>query len=179
MVNEVKKPDAADALEILRADHRSVEKLFDAFRPAPDAAADARFALVKRACEQLTVHAMLEEELLYPAASEALPDATIKVDEALVEHYLVKSLIQRFVTLEPSHTGFDATFKVLSELVRHHVDEEEKTLFPALRKSSLDLAELGNRIAARKRQLEEKLDAAGVRSTGDRTFSLSHLDFPE
>ncbi|MEM5326365.1 hemerythrin domain-containing protein [Paraburkholderia sp. JHI2823] len=167
---------AQNALDILIADHRAVERLFAAFEPADKATADARFALVKRACEQLAVHTMLEEELLYPAASEALPALTLDVDEARVEHYLVKSLIQRFTTLTPLHAGFDATFRVMTELVRHHVQEEEADLFPRLRKSNLDLGRLGQRIAARKAELDSKLEAAGVKQTGDLT--LAHLDLP-
>lgn len=165
-----------DALELLIADHRAVDKLFEAYQGADKATEDARFTIVKRACEQLTVHTMLEEELLYPAASEALPKHALDVDEAQVEHYLVKTLIQRFTTLTPAHAGYDATFRVLSELVRHHVEEEEKELFPLLRKSSVDLAKLGRRIASRKAELDAKLEAAGVKNTGDKT--LVHLDMP-
>lgn len=167
-----------DALALLSADHRDVEKLFTAFQPADKADEDARFTLVKRACEQLSVHTMLEEELLYPAASEALAQGTLDVEQALVEHYLVKSLIECFTTLAPRHSGFDATFRVLMDLVRRHVQEEEEGLFPRLRASGLDLARLGQRITSRKAELDAKLEAAGIKYTGDRTIMLSHRDFP-
>jgi hemerythrin superfamily protein len=178
MEQQSKTSQTQDALEILIADHRAVEKLFAAYEPAGQSTEDARFTLVKRACEQLTVHTMIEEELLYPAAAEALPERALDVDEARVEHYLVKSLIQRFTTMEPSYPGFDATFRVLATLVETHVKEEEGELFPLLRKSGLDLAQLGARIAQRKAELEAKLEAAGAKQTGDRTLTLSHLDFP-
>lgn len=177
-MNEPTKPRSEDAFAQLIADHRAVEALFAAFRPVGEADEEARFALVKRACEQLTVHTMIEEELLYPAAREALPELGLKLDEALVEHYLVKSLVHRYTTLTPSQPGYDGTFRVLMELVRHHVEEEEEELFPQLRKSGLDAAALGRRIAARKAELDAKLDAAGVRNTGDRTLTLSREDFP-
>ncbi|WP_322102221.1 hemerythrin domain-containing protein [Paraburkholderia sp. J41] len=177
-MNTSAKSNRTDAIELLTADHRAVEKLFDAWQPADKADEDARYTLVKRACEMLTVHTMIEEELLYPAAAKALPENTLDVDEAFVEHYLVKSLIQRFTTLTPADAGFDATFRVLTELVQHHVKEEEEDLFPQLRKSGLNLEQLGQRMAERKAELDAKLDAAGVRSTGDRTMTLSHRDFP-
>ncbi|MFX1766292.1 hemerythrin domain-containing protein [Paraburkholderia sp. A1RI-2L] len=173
------KPEqSTDALELLTADHRAVDKLFDAYQEAGQASEDARFTIVKRTCEQLTVHTMLEEELLYPAASDALSKDTLDVDEARVEHYLVKMLIQRFVTLTPAHAGYDATFRVLAELVRHHVQEEENGLFPLLRGSNVDLAALGRRIASRKAELDAKLEAAGAKTTGDKTLVLSHFDMP-
>jgi hemerythrin superfamily protein len=89
-----------DALVLLEADHRAVEKLFDAFEKA-GSDLEAKAALAQRACEELSVHAMIEEEFLYPAAADALPGSNlIDVDEAYVEHYLVKALIKRFETLK-------------------------------------------------------------------------------
>jgi hemerythrin-like domain-containing protein len=158
-----------DALALLEADHRAVEKLFDAFERA-GSDLEAKAALAQRACEELGMHTMIEEELLYPAAADALPGSDlIDVDEAYVEHYLVKTLIMRFETLKAGDKGFDATFKVMSELVKHHVEEEEHELFPELRRSKCDLAALGSKIAARKEVLERKLEAVGSRLVGDKT----------
>ncbi|MCC8404472.1 hemerythrin domain-containing protein [Paraburkholderia sp. MMS20-SJTN17] len=162
-----------DALALLIDDHRKVEKLFDAFgqsRGDERDALEAKATLAQRACEELTMHAMIEEELLYPAAQRALPDDDqLDVDESYVEHFLVKTLIARFETLKAGDKGFDATFKVMSELVRHHIEEEESELFPALRRSGCDLAALGEQIAARKQTLQARLDEAGSRAVGDRT----------
>jgi hemerythrin superfamily protein len=127
------KNDATDAIEVLKADHAAVENLFQAFERADDGDLDAKGTLVRRACELLTVHAMIEEEILYPAARGILAEGDKSdVDEALVEHFLVKTLIEKFASLTPGADGFDATFKVLSENVRHHVEEEEGELFPEL-----------------------------------------------
>ncbi|MFC0401257.1 hemerythrin domain-containing protein [Paraburkholderia rhizosphaerae] len=159
-----------DAIALLTEDHRSVDKLFDAFERAAADDLDAKGTLAQRACEKLTVHTIIEEEILYPAAHDALRDRdVIDVDEAYVEHFLVKTLIARFDTLKPGQRGFDATFKVLTEMVRHHVEEEETSLFPELRDSGVDLAALGRKLAAKKTQLEEKLEAAGSRMVGDKT----------
>jgi hemerythrin superfamily protein len=158
-----------DALALLEADHRAVEKLFDSFEKA-GSDPEAKSALAQRACEELSVHTMLEEELLYPAAADALPGSdVVDVDEAYVEHYLVKTLIKRFEMLKAGDKGFDATFKVMLELVKHHVEEEEDELFPELRRSKCDLAGLGRKIAARKEVLEGKLEAVGSRLVGDKT----------
>ena len=154
-----------DALVLLEEDHRAVEKLFTAFEKTSDDDLDAKGTLVKRACEELTIHAMIEEELLYPAAHEALTgDAQKDVDEAYVEHFLVKTLIGKFATLKPGAEGFDATFKVMAENVKHHVEEEESELFPQLRKSGLDVEALGERILKRKAQLQAKLTGEGDRT---------------
>ncbi|WP_245253634.1 hemerythrin domain-containing protein [Paraburkholderia sp. LEh10] len=167
---------ASDAIELLKSDHRSVEKLFDAFDKAGVDDLDARGTLAQRACEELTVHAIIEEEILYPAAHKALEKTNeLDVDEAYVEHYLVKTLIEKFDSLKPGDQGFDATFSVMSELVRHHVEEEESELFPELRKSGVDLAALGQQIATRKAELMKKLEAAGSKLVGDRSLSFGRV----
>jgi len=163
---------APDALAFLEAEHRAVEKLFMAFEKADDDL-EAKAALAQRACEQLSIHAMLEEELLYPAAQEALPDSDrVDIEEAYIEHFLVKTLITKFETLKAGDRGFDATFKVMSEMVDHHVEEEEQELFPELRKSKCNLRALGEKMAERKAELQLKLDAVGSRSVGDNTMTL-------
>jgi hemerythrin superfamily protein len=158
--------NANDAIDVLKADHAAVEILFEAFERTDDGDLDAKGTLVRRACELLTIHAMVEEEILYPAARDLLPEVDKSdVGEALVEHFLVKTLIEKFESLTPGADGFDATFKVLSENVRHHVEEEEGELFPQLRKTNIDLALLGKQLVKRKGALMAKLPT----DVGDRT----------
>ncbi len=157
--SQVSDKKAQNALSLLEADHRAVEKIFDKFERATDKVQKAE--LVRQACEELTIHTILEEEILYPAAKEVLAgEGEKKIEEAYVEHFLVKTLIEKFTKLTPQDTGFDAAFQVLTENVKHHVKEEEEDLFPCLRKKSLDLQELGQRIARRKEQLQSKLAEA-------------------
>lgn len=77
-----------DALTLLEEEHRAVEKLFDAFKRAADDDLERKTPLVQRACELLSMHAIVEEEILYPAAKEALgKDDKNDVNEAYVEHF--------------------------------------------------------------------------------------------
>ncbi|AOI94094.1 cation-binding protein [Burkholderia pseudomultivorans] len=164
--NEADIPSATDAIALLESDHRAVEKLFTIFERTAEEDLDAKHALVRRACEELTVHAMIEEQFFYPAAHDVLSgDPQKGVDEAYVEHFLVKTLIEKFESLKPGMEGFDATFRVLMENVRHHIKEEETELFPELRSSGVDLAGLGRKLAERKAQLEARLP----KDAGDRT----------
>jgi hemerythrin superfamily protein len=142
---------------LLEEEHRAVEKLFDAFRRADDDL-ERKATLVQRTCKLPSMHAIVEEEILYPAAKEALgKDDKNDVNEAYVEHFLVKTLIEKFTMIKASDEGFDATFKVLTESVTHHVEEEESELFPELRKTGLDLVNLGERIATRREALQSRL----------------------
>lgn len=110
------------------------------------------------------MHAIVEEGILYPAAKEALgEDDKDDVNEAYVEHFLVKTLIEKFTTLKAGDEGFDATFNVLTENVNQHVEEEGSELFPELRKTSLDLNKLGARIAARHEELQARITEVATR----------------
>jgi len=143
------KPDSQNAITLLRADHQKVTELFETFEKSRSTA--KKKVIAQEICTQLTVHAKIEEEIFYPAAKDALNDKEM-VPEALVEHDGVKKLIAE---IENSEGGemFDARVKVLSELVKHHVKEEQGELFPAVKKTDLDLTELGAQLAARKAEL--------------------------
>ena len=147
------QPDSQNAITLLRADHQKVTDLFENFEKSRATA--KKKVIAQEICKELTVHATIEEEIFYPAAKAALDD-TEMVPEALVEHDGVKKLIAE---IEGSAEGemFEARVKVLSELIKHHVKEEQNELFPAVKKTTLDLTELGSQLAARKTELLEEL----------------------
>lgn len=142
---------ASYALKLLKQDHRAVEEALEEFQSAEQ---EQKQAIAQRICTMLTVHAQLEEELLYPAARESLSrDDRHLVAEARVEHASLKDLIGQIEDREPLDEQYEAKVCVLGEYVKHHVSEEEKELFPRLERSSLDLQALGERLEARKREL--------------------------
>jgi hemerythrin superfamily protein len=151
---------APDALKLLMADHKEVKTLFQAYEKLVQAEAEGskKQAIAQQICTALTVHATAEEELLYPAAHEVLTEDDL-VDEATVEHASAKELISQIESMQPSDELYDAKVKVLGEYIDHHVKEEEKEMFPKLRKTELDLKELGASIQARKAELLADIEA--------------------
>ena len=143
---------AENAIALLRADHQKVTELFEAFEKSR--IETKKRSIAEQICKELSIHATIEEEIFYPAAKAALED-TEMVPEALVEHDGVKKLIAE---IENSEGGemFNARVKVLSELVKHHVKEEQGELFPAVKKTDVDLNGLGAQLAARKAELLEE-----------------------
>jgi hemerythrin superfamily protein len=164
-LNKSTPPSAAkppDAIKLLTEDHQEVKALFKAYEKLvkSEAQDDEKVELADQICAQLTAHATVEEELFYPAARDALSEDDTLVDEADVEHACAKELIAQIQDSSPADDDhFDAKVKVLSELIAHHVKEEEDEMFPKLRKSELDLAELGAEIAARKQALLAEMAA--------------------
>ena len=146
---------AKDAIALLKADHEAVSQLFAEFESTRSVA--NKKALVAEICTALSVHAQIEEEIFYPAFKAALKDKRL-VPEANVEHAGVKSLIAQLEGVEPDGEMYDAKVKVLSEYVKHHVKEEQAEMFVKAKASSLDLVELGARMAARKQELLAKKD---------------------
>ncbi len=147
-----------EATDLLEQDHREVEAFFDQFEHL-DSKADKR-KLASRICLALSVHAQIEEELIYPLARQELDEADL-VDEAEVEHASTKQLIAEIEAMSPRDTLFDAKVKVLGEYVKHHVQEEETELFPKMRAIDLDFYTLGEKLAARKIALLVKARALG------------------
>lgn len=145
------KPAAAqDAIALLKADHGTVSGLFEEYEKADSS--KKRKALVAEICTELSVHAQIEEEIFYPAVKAALKDKLL-VPEATVEHASLKDLIAQIEGVEPDGELYAAKVKVLSEYVKHHVKEEQNEMFPKAKATSLDLAELGAQMAARKTEL--------------------------
>jgi len=141
---------AMNALELLEADHRTVEELFSQFEDETSDAAKRDIA--GAICVALKIHARLEEELFYPAIAKVLEDTSL-VDEALVEHASAKDLIAQIEAGTPGEALFDARVKVLGEYVDHHVTEEEDEIFPQCRSANLDLDALGAAMASRRQEL--------------------------
>lgn len=144
-----------DAVELLDADHRAVKTLFDAYRELAghEASGPRRKALAEQICMELTIHAKLEEEIFYPPVREAVRDDDL-LDEAEVEHASARDLIAQILAMKPEEELYDAKVTVLGEYIDHHVAEEREQMFPKVRNSGLDLAELGARLATRKRELQ-------------------------
>ena len=111
-----------DAIALLKSDHRKVEKLFKQFEKSRDKRAKARLA--REICMELMVHTTIEEEIFYPAVKDAV-DEEIH-DEAYVEHDGAKVLIAEISERSPDDEFYDAKVKVLSEMIKHHVKEEEQ-----------------------------------------------------
>jgi hemerythrin superfamily protein len=113
---------------------------------------DARERLVSRICDELTLHARLEEEVFYPAVREAIGDGEL-LNEAEVEHASAKDLIRQIETRTASDPRYNALVTVLGEYVMHHVKEEEGEMFKKVRASGLDLETLGEAMLQRKQAL--------------------------
>lgn len=140
----------SDAIRLLKEDHQRVEQLFKEFENARRESQKARLA--EQICNELKVHAQIEEELFYPVMREAIKESDL-IDEAAVEHATAKDLISQIEKMSPGDELFEAKVTVLGEYVRHHVKEEESEIFPRARKSGVDLAAMGEQLMSRKQQL--------------------------
>jgi hemerythrin superfamily protein len=146
------KAKATGAVELLKEQHDKVKKAFKEFEKLDREDTEAQQQLVQSVCEDLKLHTTLEEELFYPAAREAIADEDL-LNEAQVEHETAKMLIEQLENMGPDDPNFHATFTVLGEYVLHHVKEEEGEMFPQVKKTDLDLEELGARMRSRMEEL--------------------------
>ena len=158
--SKAKSGSAIDALDLLKADHDKVKGLFREFDSLKgnDDEDERKAELVDEICYELTVHAMLEEEIFYPALRATI-DHDDMLDEADVEHAGARDLISQLEVMYPGDDHYDATVAVLGEEVTHHIDKEESDMFAQARSAGIDLEELHEQLCARKEELDEDLSS--------------------
>jgi hemerythrin-like domain-containing protein len=143
----------ADALQLLREDHKRVKDLFNQFEGADDTRLKGE--IVKRTLMELEIHAEIEEKIFYPAVRKEADADEDQMDEAEEEHHVVKLLIAELRRMKPGAQRFDAKFTVLAENVKHHIDEEESEMLPkAAELGMARMNELGAEMEQRKSKLQ-------------------------
>jgi hemerythrin superfamily protein len=158
-----------NAIDLMEKQHRDVEELFEEFESAGDGAQKTRERLCREISDQLAVHAEIEEKLFYPESKQADTEELLR--ESVEEHLAMKRILAEIIEGGIEDEQFDARMKVLQEQVEHHVEEEERELFPRVKKacSKEELDDLGNRMSALADQLiEEGAPSAKIPDQTDR-----------
>jgi len=159
-----------DACELLDADHVAVKHLFVEYARQAHAGAagigvgaqaaaairDNRLELARKICDELSVHAAIEEEIFYPALRGAIDEPEM-LDEAEAEHQEAKDLIARIEAATEADTMLDELVAWLARAIEHHVKEERDHLFPKARSSGLDLEAMGTQLKQRQQELQKQL----------------------
>ena len=149
---EMDDVETGDLFEMLKTDHRHVQDLFTRFE---DADKRTRASIAEETLTALEIHTALEEELVYPAISEVIEDNEI-VNEAREEHHVAKLLIKELHKMDAGDEAFATKFKVLGELVGHHIEEEEGEIFPQAEEAGFEPERLTEEVSKRKAKLMQK-----------------------
>lgn len=148
---------------MIRDDHRKVQQLFQQFQSADGR---TKKEIAHKAIMELEVHAILEEEIFYPALQKAAEEDTMA--EAEEEHHVAEMLMKELMTERLDDTHFEAKFMVLAENVKHHIQEEESELLPkASELGQQRLTQLGQEMETRKQDLLKKLNGKPAKSTDE------------
>ena len=143
-----------NVLELLNHDHREVEQLFAQFQSTQD------FEIALQICQELTVHAAVEEEIVYPVLASIDPEVEQEAEE---EHDEAKELIARIEAMASDDPELVPTVMKLKGAIEHHVEEEESEAWERMRSGAGDqLDELGTQVAARKEELLQSLGEVEV-----------------
>jgi hemerythrin superfamily protein len=155
------KPTALDAVDLLKADHKQVKKLFDQLdsitkRGASDA---EKSALVAKIRDELSVHESVENEVFFPAVRELLRKKDV-LQEATEDQEEAGDAIKALSELKPSDAGYDKKLSELGDKIAAHAAEEESDVFPKVESSNIDTEALGEKMTARKKELKQAQDKA-------------------
>jgi hypothetical protein len=142
------------ALDLLRDDHRQILDLFTAYSKGRETMEVAKkTTLAARISKALAIHTAIEEEIFNPAIRETVEGVTMLLDMAEVENATIKRLANEVSSSTPSvDARFDAKMAVLESYFKEHVRLKEDQLFPKIRKTTLELAALGEQLALRRKE---------------------------
>ncbi len=163
-----------DAFNLLKADHRKVEELFEELESASGQAKMRVFEQIKT---ELELHTHIEETIFYPALEKPKQTHDLTL-EAYEEHDVVKKLLQELSRARTPNEEWEAKAKVLQENVEHHVEEEEGELFPKA-SSALgadEIETLGEEMEsekARKQRSGSKSSKKSAKKSASKTKSAS------
>ena len=122
-----------DILQQLKNEHDTVRSILEQIENSTE---KERLGLLKQLKKELVPHARAEEKTVYSTLDDRNgDDDQDKIEEAYEEHRLVDKLLAEMDELDPSEDQWLARFSVLKENISHHADEEEKELFPVIRKN--------------------------------------------
>jgi hemerythrin superfamily protein len=152
--NEQQQETGVDATTLLKKDHEEVKQMMSQWKNAEE---QEKKQLTKQILKEIKVHAQLEELLFYPKMRE-VQDLKEVVARSLVEHRGVELLIADMEQMGENDEMYDATFQVITEMVKHHIQEEEKDLLPKAGEAGVDLTELGEEMETKKMQLMKEAD---------------------
>ncbi|HEV3086359.1 MAG TPA: hemerythrin domain-containing protein [Candidatus Elarobacter sp.] len=155
-----------DAIALLKADHKTVKDLFKQVDDTSERAKTQLKKLGDQICAELTVHAEIEEQIFYPAVKERVQrghkEEKDLVLESYEEHAAAKKVIEDIRATDSGDESYKPKITTLSELIDHHVKEEEHELFPAVKElfDEEQLVELGRQMAELKTTLQERVPTA-------------------
>jgi hemerythrin superfamily protein len=154
------KTSAVDAIDLLKADHQKVKKLFDQLDSLTKhgASDDEQGALVAKIRAELSVHESVENEVFFPAVRELLRKKEV-LQEATQDQEEAGDAIQELGDLKPGESGYDKKVSELGRKIAAHAAEEERDVFPQVKNSNIDTKALGEKMTARKEDLKQEKSA--------------------
>jgi hemerythrin-like domain-containing protein len=164
----------ADAIVLLKADHKEIRRLFREFQRAGDKAIKKKARLVGQIIELLTVHTYIENEVMYPEVRALLPDLEDDVLESYEEHHVADVLCMELAGMPADAEHFSAKATVLIENVTHHIEEEEQDWFPKVRAGlgRKQLQEIGAKLEkARRKAPRTPAQPSALKKTIDAVIS--------
>jgi hemerythrin superfamily protein len=149
-----------DAIDLLDADHKLVQKLFLDYQALSDdgGPSEAKRQLALKICQDLNVHTQIEEEIFYPRVRAAIDDESL-MNQALQEHAQARNAITRIQGMAPADADYDDTVMQLFQSIMDHVMEERERIFLKARYSKADLRGMVPELYARKKELQTGVPA--------------------
>ena len=155
----------ADVVELIKNDHREVERLFDLLQRKP-ATRGLNFPVL---CALLIAHSRAEESEVYPIAKDEAGE-TEEVAHSQGEHAEAEHMLEEMTAMDFESAEFETALDELIKAVNHHVEEEESRVLPGMQQ----------RLSTERRaELAEAFVSARTEHLGDRPGQASRDDLEQ
>ncbi len=148
-----------DVLELIKADHRSIEKLFSEIEKTEDT--HKLYDCFNKLYQSLRVHTEVEEQSFYPVVGDR-QDTQNLINVAQKEHDEVKQMLEDVSSFSPTSPQFKAKIQELKQAFQHHVSEEENEVFAKVSQyiSPEEREQLSNEFTSLKQKLQTEMSVA-------------------
>lgn len=144
-----------DVFNLLKKDHKEVKQLFKKIEKSTDSAVKQREKTFQQIVSELERHMAVEEQLVYPRLKE-IKSLKEMIGEGFEEHHVAQQLVKDIQATAPDDERWKAKVSVLKEIIEHHVQEEEKEIFPKAQKAlgKEESKELGKLVEQEKKRMQ-------------------------
>ena len=135
----------SDPVLSLENDHQSVALLFREFDGAEP---EDRTEILRNIVRELSVHAAVEEKVIYPLVREILPEGDRLADESEADHQRMKEVLADLDGADGADPEVEAKVTALRDEMMAHVEEEQVEILQQLRWSlpPAEFTELGEKL---------------------------------
>ena len=141
--------------QILKKEHTEVNELIEEQLESRSSGSNEN--ILPKISSELYAHMEGEEKTLYPRL-EKVDESRGQVLESYEEHHVAKGVLRELAKMPIEEEHWKAKLSVMKELIQHHIEEEENSLFKTAKQvlDKKEAQEIGEKYLVEKKRIMER-----------------------